>query len=436
MKDKSYFQLSEYVFITRYKDDDYILYNPINTCIIKLDKSYFFEDGNINLNKFSDDELDFLIQNDFFLTKEEIFEILKKESKKNSEELFIIINFTEYCNLKCLYCYQNNFQSNNFIDNETIVKISEYVKKCIEMYNFKRVNFNFFGGEALLQKEKVIFAYRILNNICKANKVETTFSIDTNGTLIDNKFLKEFEQLDIDIPLTLKNDHDKYRIFRENGKGSFDIIWNNILECKDILNSDKINFGIRYNVNYDNFKELDRFLTLLDNHNIKSRITVAYTDEYAYNSFKNEFNKDKYKHWFPTHAMDILIKHKIKLDFFPFYGLRKFNCVAHSKFSCKFFSDGSIGACHAWEYDNRINVKLDDIINNPNLVNKYFKTLKNRNILDDPQCKKCKDMLICGGKSYCKFGKCKGLDLDYNLGLFLEKYVEYVEKGLEDFIIV
>ena len=94
------------------------------------------------------------------------------------------IYLTDSCNLNCKYCYEKNMHANTEIKLEVVQKlidreIKNKTKQCI---------LTFFGGEPLLKKELI---YEIAEYIdSKKSKTQFLYNITTNGTLIDDKFIR------------------------------------------------------------------------------------------------------------------------------------------------------------------------------------------------------------------------------------------------------
>ncbi len=88
------------------------------------------------------------------------------------------ISITNKCNLHCSYCYERHLNTDyGCIDSETKLKIAEFVNR---QANAGTVYL--FGGEPLLYKDTVKY-------YCE-NIMAQQFVITTNGTLLDEEFIK------------------------------------------------------------------------------------------------------------------------------------------------------------------------------------------------------------------------------------------------------
>lgn len=153
--------------------------------------------------------------------------------KKNIEDLRlnIMIMSSTACNFNCSYCYE-----------EFIPKQIDYVfeKAFIEFLNkntvkYKSVFIEWFGGEPLLAKERVISISKKAKKICIDKKKPFICSITTNGYYLDYAtFYKLLEGNIIYFQVTIdgnKKWHDKYRPLK-NGRGTYDVVFNNLLSIK------------------------------------------------------------------------------------------------------------------------------------------------------------------------------------------------------------
>lgn len=131
---------------------------------------------------------------------------------------------TEKCNLNCKYCFekQKGEKELTFDDIKTIMdrEVKFGSKSCV---------LTFFGGEPLLKKDLIFDIVNYANKLEKENKIKFKYSITTNGTLIDEKFLKLAKENDFLIGYSLdgnKETQNKNRI-NYNGDGTYDIVFEN-----------------------------------------------------------------------------------------------------------------------------------------------------------------------------------------------------------------
>lgn len=156
------------------------------------------------------------------------------EMSQNSDILLSTIQPTANCQLNCHYCGQ--VHSNVTMSDEIRQKMIGRIKHIILTNpNYKTVCITWYGGEPLMALDCICKFYEDMFKFCEENNINYTSDIITNGLLLT---LENFEILMkckiISIQITIdgpKETHDKRRITKD-GKGSFDVIFNNL--CKVI----------------------------------------------------------------------------------------------------------------------------------------------------------------------------------------------------------
>ena len=140
-----------------------------------------------------------------------------------------IIHLTEKCNLNCTYCYEN--QRNEDISFENIKYLVDYEISRKQKYS----TIIFYGGEPLLRKKLIKDTIDYINS--KKSKTKFYYGITTNGTLLDDdfiKYMKENQFISVAYSIDgMKSTHDLNRL-TVDGKGTFDIVEKN---AKKLLES-------------------------------------------------------------------------------------------------------------------------------------------------------------------------------------------------------
>ena len=92
------------------------------------------------------------------------------------------LHLTDFCNLKCKYCYENKKEKNISYDNIKFL-IDNEIKS-----NSEHCFISFFGGEPLLRKDLI---YKTIDYIkSKKESEKFYFGMTTNGVFMDNEFIK------------------------------------------------------------------------------------------------------------------------------------------------------------------------------------------------------------------------------------------------------
>lgn len=153
------------------------------------------------------------------------------------------------CNLKCKYCFYHDVSNNREIKNYGIMKdeILENLVKNVYSSVEESVNFAFQGGEPTFAG--VDFFYKFHNFVEKYNtkNIKTTFSLQTNGTLLNKKWGELFKKFNYLIGVSLdgnKEVHNKFRV-DDKGEGTF----SSVLRGINILKKYEVDFNILCVVN-------------------------------------------------------------------------------------------------------------------------------------------------------------------------------------------
>jgi len=353
-----------------------IYYNTTNDCAVKLSESETIDDIDV---------LNFFDENDFFIDDETILNRYIESWRKPSD-FHITISLTESCNLSCPYCYQKNWGLNSVITTEILDAIITYIHQKIASAEYKRVRVSFIGGEPLLARDKIQYFLEHINS-----PLPISYVIDTNGTLLTPSFVEMFECITLNITLSEKDDHDKYRPFK-NGLGTYDLIVSNIQRCKHLLNN-KRNILFRYNTNRSNINDFEKYLETIKQINVTNDISIENTYSLTSPNDAQYLLTEEYDVWY-IHALELLLKHGFHI--YPFdigYG----SCSAYKEDSFKIMSDGSVLLCNASlpseDAPNILDTSLD--------FNEYYAEYKCYPPIDE-ECKACQYLLLCGGKLFCR----------------------------------
>ncbi|MFK8040659.1 MAG: radical SAM protein [Rickettsiaceae bacterium] len=183
----------------------------------------------------------------------------------------LILKITERCNLNCSYCYYFNsldksFQSKpSIIPRNTLSQVIRFLSQGIRELNAQSLSIVLHGGEPLLMPKTYFI------NICEQIKQNLSplvdnvkLSLQTNGVLIDEEWIKIFEHFDIQLGISLdgpQDYNDQYRVDHKN-KGSY----NKIIKSINLLKSHQFDFGILSVIDPERNPQLiyDHFINDLD----------------------------------------------------------------------------------------------------------------------------------------------------------------------------
>jgi len=149
----------------------------------------------------------------------------------------ITIQICQSCNLRCTYCSYSGKYDNQREHSDRSMDL-EKAKKCIDFFmarsrNAKNPSIGFYGGEPLMEIDKIKSCIDYIDDKYEGHNL--SYTITTNGTILDENFVKYAEDKKINIAISLdgpKELHDKNRKYGD-GSGSFDVIMKNIMKIKN-----------------------------------------------------------------------------------------------------------------------------------------------------------------------------------------------------------
>ncbi|PVU70521.1 radical SAM/SPASM domain-containing protein [Sulfolobus sp. SCGC AB-777_L09] len=255
--------LSKYnIFLEDYK----ILFNTLTGYIIKLNDN--------ELEKLKrgivPEELKDIIEEGFSATFDEFIQTFKK----NVLEPTLVLTYR--CNFDCVYCFQKAFRDNSSVSDKVVNGFIKYIRNH---ENGRKVRVTFFGGEPLLEMQ------RIKEISMKLSDLKYSFSVVTNGSLLTKHIVNELKSLGLShVQVTLdgpREVHDKRRYF-VGGRGSYDIILKNLRDIQD-----DVNIVLRVNIDVNNITSFRELLRDLKQNGItKVRLDPHLVHE---NVFRNEY---------------------------------------------------------------------------------------------------------------------------------------------------
>jgi uncharacterized protein len=141
------------------------------------------------------------------------------------------------CNLACSYCYEDNFRGRHYMSSTTADLLVETIQHN-QIEQGRNVTLTFYGGEPLLSIPLIKTISSKLQQAAEKQGTKFRFTLVTNGTLFSHGVAEDLLPLGLfGAKFTLdgpRHIHDQCRPF-VSGKGSFDIIVNNIKEVCDLI---------------------------------------------------------------------------------------------------------------------------------------------------------------------------------------------------------
>ena len=145
------------------------------------------------------------------------------------------------CNLACTYCFQKGSPAYNTMSPETEEQTIEFILRKVDEAGSRELRMEYFGGEPLARKDVVLRTAEILSRSMAARGGSFSWHIITNGVNLDRPFVEAMNRFGAGgIKVTLDGDketHDQARVYR-SGKGSFDVIFENLVAVADHVKLD------------------------------------------------------------------------------------------------------------------------------------------------------------------------------------------------------
>jgi uncharacterized protein len=192
-----------------------------------------------------------------FDTSEDVFEDLRKASLSNIAEVDAVLDplgfsappliddtplapptvhalslaVAQKCNLGCVYCYAQQGQFGDIAKNMSLPVAEKAVDMLIgAAAPGSRLNLAFLGGEPLANRTVLQAATVRAARLAKGRGLTLTFSITTNGTLVNEADGDFFEEYGFAVTVSLdgpRETHDALRPYK-SGAGSFDTVMRNL----------------------------------------------------------------------------------------------------------------------------------------------------------------------------------------------------------------
>lgn len=355
------------------KDDTYLIYNTLYLKLYRVQKETWESlkllktENKYTLEEFSQETLTefekkHLILDSNLNEKAVMNDLIYSTIYENKLDITIVP--TEACNFRCIYCYEPHDNYN--MTNEVEKSVIKFFRKQIHKY--KSVSIDWFGGEPLLQKSRIIRMMQTLKELCNINGVPLCSTMVTNGYLLDlNTFdsLVENKVLYYQITLDCTNEiHDKRRPYID-GSGTFDTIFNNILEIKKHAKHKYFRIIIRSNIGRNDdqaYRDFLKKILPLIGDDERFAFSCEAIRDWGGESIKNL--QDEIRHLTDYETMSILpeiLNKNINAFLSDFKNLSYQRCQAGKKNGFLINYDGGIYKCGMTSCGSDVNRKVGHI---------------------------------------------------------------------------
>lgn len=193
-----------------------------------------------------------------------------EKARYNKSMMRATILTTYDCNFACKYCVEEGVKKPLKMDEEQCRSTIDWLINRVDEYQSDDIRLHFYGGEPLMNVMPIDRIASEFSEYSKKNGIAFGFNITSNGSLLKPDLVERLVPLGLGcIKLTLDGDREAHNLKRpfRNGRGSFDIIIENILRVVD-----KARIRIGVNVDNENLESVPRLLDYLEQIGLKDRI--------------------------------------------------------------------------------------------------------------------------------------------------------------------
>ncbi|NQT15336.1 MAG: radical SAM protein [Planctomycetes bacterium] len=150
----------------------------------------------------------------------------------------LTLELTHQCNLACEYCIFGKHYPQTRQRSDAPMSL-ETAKSAVARFlsrKPKRSSISFYGGEPLLEFERMKEIIAFAEQLASENGSEVSFNLTTNATLLSEEKIHYFVAHEVAVTISVDGDkesHDRYRVFKNTGhpgppRGSFDVVIGNM----------------------------------------------------------------------------------------------------------------------------------------------------------------------------------------------------------------
>ena len=175
----------------------------------------------------------------------------------NEDTFHIQWHITDFCNLRCRHCYQDNFTPEKDLPFEKLEKIFLNIVEFLEEKENKKLVLDITGGELFLHKDWKILIDYLYNSLCVKE-----LGIITNGFFLNEKTLDYFKKyISLKIKISAEGfDESGYELFR--GKGNY----KKFLKVCNMLNEEDFEKILMFTLLEENFPQVEKLFDFAEKY--------------------------------------------------------------------------------------------------------------------------------------------------------------------------
>jgi uncharacterized protein len=159
-----------------------------------------------------------------------MIELEDRLSRPGHRTLAIVLKVAERCNLACTYCYfffggdDSYLKHPALISPQTAQHVAQFLGDAARLHRLERIEVALHGGEPLLLKPKRMAHLIEALHAAMPSSCELEVALQTNGVLIDEKWIDLFEEFEVGIGISLDGPRQVNDLARldKKGRSSFD----------------------------------------------------------------------------------------------------------------------------------------------------------------------------------------------------------------------
>lgn len=351
------------------------------------------------------------------------------------------------CNLRCKYCFYHDVAENRTKKDYGMMKedvLEELIKKAFD-YADEHITFAFQGGEPMLRGIEFYIKCVELVKKYNTNKISTNFSIQTNGTKINDQWAEFFAQNNFLIGLSLDGYKEINDLNRLDAKG--DGTFKSVINASRLLNKHKVEYNILcvvtkavakhgikiYNFFKSNGFKYIQFIPCLDDfgeENGKRPFSLTAKD---YGNFLNNVFNLWYRDFINDDYVSIRMFDNLVM-MLKGYPPESCDMVGQCSRGTIIEADGSSYPCDfyvvdEWKMGNIVMSGFDELIYNTKM-DEFVRESKKIN----DECKSCEYFSLCRGG--CRRHKENSVSEDALTNMFCESYKIFYKHAIEKLVYI
>lgn len=410
--------MKESIFNIKKKEkNNLIIFNTRNKKIIKMNE----KDYNTILELDEKNELyqnGFIVENDRDEYRDFLFDF--KKNIYNTRYMTITYLTTNKCNFRCVYCFEGEEIKHKTEQKINLEDFKKIYNKILQYSKASIIDFNFFGGEPLLEYQHIIDVLKFLNG---NTKTKVAANIVTNGYLLDKTKIRELKKAGVtSFQITVDGAAEIHNRYRKliNGDATFDTIMKNIINILD----ENIETILNINFCLENYKQIEKFLREMPSI-IKSKAYIKFNQiqETINNKYVSGIDSKNEDINILDYLLNIMKEEEYPDNDYEF--LEAGPCAAQLKNSIILERNGNISKCIYGIGDERF--ILGNALEDMNCLQKVF--VKDDCLMSklNSQCAQCPYLPMCKGGCKRKCGgqgqvKCEILKYKYLTEAILNYY--------------